>query len=200
MQSKKILCVDAGYASVGAAVMEFRKFNVPPALQGKWWPVDMVCVQTEKSDRLLALRKQDDFARRVAEGIRELVKLADKHDVAGMVAELPPVGSASPNAMRPLALASGMIAAFAEAYRKPTTGANLLVEWYTPEETRSAAGVPRTVKGQAVKKHVMAWAAVLYPEIDGLFSTVDKKNHVADALSCFEAARHGNLVRMVEAL
>lgn len=187
---KKIMAIDAGYANVGLVIMEYRMFTNP--LQRTWWPIDMACIQTEPAGKKVGLRKSDDHARRIAESSRRIAGYVRKHEIKSMVVELPPAGSGNPNVARTLAFAGGMIAAVEGCL-------DLMAEYYTPAETRAAAGVPLGVKDKDnVKKIVMAEMGRRYPELDTIFTSADRRNHVADALATFEAARGSNLVRMME--
>lgn len=182
----KILAVDAGFANVGLAVMEHVADKI-------WRPVELACVQTEKCNRKTSLRAPDDNARRIADATRGVKDVIVRHGIKAMVVELPPGGAPRMNILKMLSLASGMIIAIGECF-------DMAVEYYTPQDTRRAAGVPIGVKDKDnVKKIVMEEMGRLYPELAQEFPAIERRNHVADALSCFEAAREGVLVRMIEA-
>ena len=185
----KILAVDTGYANVGLVVMEWMvSYEPPPKPQTGWRIIEMACIQTEKCDKRIALRKADDNARRIAEATRGIVDMIKRHDIKRMVAELPHTGGQSATAVRAMAYAGAMVIAVAECF-------DLAAEWYTPDETRAAGGVPKGMKGENAKKVVMQTMGAKYPELAEQFPTLGRREHVADALATFEAARTGVLVR-----
>lgn len=188
---RKVMAVDAGFANVGVAVMAYGAGA--PGGEVAWHPVELGCIQTEKCGRKMKIGQQDDNARRIGEATRAICEIIRRHDIKAMVVELPAGGGPRANVVMMLALASGMIVAIAECF-------GLAVEYYTPSDTRRAAGVPSTTKDRDnVKKIVMAEMGRLYPALERAFPALERRNHVADALSCFEAARHGNIVRGMEA-
>lgn len=190
----KIIAVDAGFANVGVAVLEHRRFSLTEGgTTFKWWPVDMAVYQTERCDKKIGLRQADDNARRIAEAVRGIKGMILKHEIRSMVAELPDTGGQNANAVRGMAYAASMLVTLAEAM-------DLAPEWYTQQQTRAAAGVPKAITGRDnVKKIVMAEMCRRYPELEATFPTLGRREHAADALATFEAARNGNLVRLMEA-
>lgn len=182
----KVICVDSGYANAGVAVME--------KLGLEWMPIELVCIQTQASDKKLNLRVADDNARRIAEvsrGIRDLV-IKHRQGLRGMLVELPHAGGQNANALRAMAYSTGMMVAIIECFDLP-------YEFYSPDQTRAAAGVPRSSAGRdKTKKIVMDNMAVKYPMLMELFSTLERREHPADALATFEAGRHGSLVRLAQ--
>lgn len=189
MSRPRIIAIDAGYANMGVAVMELREVES----SREWWPIDLACIQTEKSHRKTGLRQSDDHARRIAESTRELKGLVLKHKVDAALVELPPAGSQNANVARTLAFAAAQVTTFVECM-------GLATEWFTPSDTRRAAGVSSGITDKDhVKEIVMAEMGKKYPSLEVLFKAKERRNHVADALATFEAGRHGNLVRMLEA-
>ena len=185
----KILAVDTGYANVGLVVMEWSNNGQDSGMFTPVWRIaEMACIQTEKCDKRIALRKSDDNARRIAEATRGIVDMIKRHDIKRMVAELPHTGGQSANAVRSMAYAGAMIIAVAECF-------DIAAEWYTPDETRAAGGVPKGMKGDRTKQIIMQNMGAKYPELAEQFPTMGKREHVADALATFEAARTGVLVR-----
>lgn len=180
------MAVDAGFANVGVVVMSHCSAG--------WVPVDAACIQTEKSDRRLKISKPDDYARRIGQATREIAAMIRKHGISGMVIELPPGGGARIATVKMLSLAAGMIVAIPECFGIPA-------EFYNPEDTRRAAGVPSTTKDRDhVKEIVMEAMGAKYPSVRSVFTSKDRFNHVADALATFEAGRNGVLVRTMESL
>lgn len=192
MSIPKIVAIDAGYASIGVAVMEYKEATSYGEIGLEWCPVELACITTDKSNKKIGLRQSDDIARRIAQATRELKEIVDRNQIGHAMVELPPAGSGNPNVARTLAFAAAMIATFVECQR-------LTVEWYTPDDTRRAAGVPKGMKDKDnVKKIVMAAMGKKYPLLNERFGhNADLRNHVADALATFEAGRHGNLVRLL---
>ena len=176
-----ILAVDPGFAATGLALME-------KADDGNWVPLELKCVRTEKNLAKHAVRVADDDAARIQFAAKEISDMILHNSVKRMVVELPDGGGQSARAVRAMALATGMIVTLAEAH-------NVAVEYYRPADTRAAAGVPKSVQGRdKVKEIVMAEMAKRYPSLAD-FGTKAEREHIADALSCFEAALLGNLVR-----
>lgn len=179
-----ILCVDAGYANAGLVVMAHA--------DGGWAPIEMRCVQTEASSKKRGLRQADDHARRIAEVVREIKDLILKHRIRAMVAEMPNTGGQNATAVRSMGYATAMLVTIVEAF-------DIAAEWYTPNDTRAAAGVSRSTVGRdTVKKVVMDAMGAKYPILVQQFPTLEMREHVADALATFEAARGGTLVRVME--
>lgn len=186
----KILAVDSGYANLGAVVMEkvatlytHEEFKV-----SDYKPIAMYCLQTEKNTRKVGLRCADDNARRIMEMAGKLCTIIREHGIKRMVVELPHTGGQSAAAVRVMAYSTALIVTVAECF-------NMACEFYTPYETRAAAGA-KGVGGKDVKKQVMAEMERRYPGLAEAFPTLGKREHVADALATFEAARGGNLVRL----
>lgn len=182
--SNRIIAIDAGYANAGVVVME--------RINGRWECVESAYIHTESSNKKLGFRVADDNARRIADVTRSIVHLIRTHEIKMMVAELPSTGGQSANAVRGMAYASAMLATIAECF-------DMAVEWYSPGETRTAGGVPRSIKKRDnVKKIVMETMGKRYEFLEKRYPALSKREHVADALATFEAARNGNLARMIE--
>lgn len=179
----RILCIDNGLANMGVAVME-------KADDGAWIPILMRCYKTSGDRALAHLRQADELARRCAEQARNLRDVIRAYRIKRMVAEVPQ-GGASYDAVVHMNIAYGMLIAAAEF-------SDLAVEWYGPSETRRAAGVPFRLpgkgRGRELKKMIVAAMEKIYPALADL-GPFDQREHIADALTVFEAAQSGNLVR-----
>lgn len=185
--SNRILALDPGVANLGAAVMEKISLDDHPGF--RWEPIHLACLQTKASDKVLNIRQSSDLVRRLQEQSRALKDLIRAFNIRRVVAEIPDTGARSAAALRHLMLSTAFVVTAAE-------WEELAIEIYTPKETREAAGVPKGVRKDAVvKKIVMATMGKKYPLLIEMFPHANKQEHVADALSVFEAARNGVLVR-----
>lgn len=176
----KILALDPGLAAMGVAIMEKGGQD--------WVPVKMICLRTEKQTRLVNVRASDDLVRRVVEQAVALRRIVREHSIKRVVSEMYSVGAQSAAALRSMMLSAGMLATFMELEE-------IAVEWYSPWESRKAAGVPGQVRARGdVKEIVMSNMGDKYPSLNEIGTKADRE-HIADALSVFEAARSNLLVR-----
>lgn len=176
----KVMCVDSGLASIGVAIMKWDG--------REWRPTLLKTLYSKPADKLLEVRQSSDCARRIEEQSRALAGLIHQEQIAHLVAELPDTGAQSADALRAMMLGMALLVSTVEHFK-------LIKEYYTPYETRAAAKVPRGVrKGNEVKKFVIANMRAMYPELETVRLACDRE-HAADALACFEAARNGNIVR-----
>lgn len=179
----KVMAVDSGLANIGVAIMHWTGTE--------WVPTSLLTLNSKPTDRLLEVRMSSDLARRVAEQTRALGAVIKEHGIKHLVGEIPNAGAMSADALRSMMLGLGLLVSTAES-------AGLITEYYDPGATRAAAGVPRSVrKGVEVKKIVMANMAKIYPALSTL-RLIAEREHAADALATFEAAKSGNLVRSLQ--
>ena len=180
----KVLAIDIGFASAGMAVLGFQ--------DGRAVLHATACAHTRKLDKKLGIYVAHDDVRRAQEITRAVIKTYTDNSCKGVVVELPSAGAKGAKANRAMGISTGIIAALTEIVRCP-------VEWITPSESRSAAiGRATAPKGGDVKDLVMKAMTEKYPEIAGL-KVVDKE-HIADALATFEAARGRQLLRLMEGM
>ena len=177
---RRIAAVDVGFASSGIAVMEHTRLG--------WEPVALRCLRTEPSANKKHLRVADDDAERVMSQAREFLAIIARHNVIALVVETPHGGAKSSRASRCMGLATGMIATIAAA-----TG--VAVEWYGPDQTRSAAtGDKKATKTQVINGASKAFGSV---DFQAMPNNVEREA-IADALATFLAALElGNVVRMI---
>ena len=173
----KVLAIDAGVANIGFAVMEEKT---------DWWPVEIGLICTEADPRKHRVRAADSDMERVKEAMRQLDALVEKHSIRRMAVELPVAGGQSSAAVKYMALASAIPAHCEVRY-------NIFTEWYSPGECKKTVAGRWTSSKEAVAKIIEA----KYPHVVDQFPAWDKREHVVDALACFETAlRTGNVCRL----
>lgn len=181
----KVLALDIGFGAAGMAVLERTR-------DGRWQTFATACVHTKPEHKKRNIYVAHDDVRRAQEVTRSIARIYSDNGCSGMVVELPSAGAQGAKANRAMGIATGLIAAFAEVSRCP-------VEWITPSESRKAAiGSECAPKGENIKHLVMAAMEQKYPEIAQL-KIVDKE-HIADALATFEAARGRQLMNLLESI
>ena len=180
----KVLAADIGFAATGMAVLE---------LQGdKAALFTTSCVHTQPEHKKRGIYVSHDDVRRAQEVTRAILKVYTENGCKGLVVELPSAGAQGAKANRCMGIATGIIAALAEIVKCP-------VEWITPSESRKAAiGSCSAPEGENIKKLVMAAIEARWPDIAGL--KLKDKEHIADALATFEAARGRQLMLLLEGL
>ena len=181
---QKILALDVGFVATGAAVFVQ---NGPTA----WVPMEMLCVKPQDpgKEKKRGIYKAHLDAERVALMVRGLEQVMARHEIRHLVAELPSGGAQGARANRCMGASTAMIVTLAEARR-------LSAEWFTPEQTRTAAlGQPTKGKADKIKPLVIAAMANRFPGFKPERYLKGHQEHIADALATFEAARNGNLVR-----
>ncbi len=174
----KILAIDPAMAATGLAVMERQS-------AGNWEPVELLCVRTSRSDAKVNMRMAHDDVRRIREQLAGIRTVVRRHEIKRIVAELPDCGARDQRSAVAMAYVRAMVAAIYEFDQ------DMAIEFYTPRETRLAA----TGRADPTKRHVMECMEHYYPDLAQI-KTLAEREHVADALSTFEAAKRGNLVRM----
>lgn len=180
-----VLCVDVGLANIGAVVVDAStSLHVAPGVISN--PIlEFAYFHTDKSDKKARWRYSDDRARRVQEGARFYRDIIKRHDIKRAAVELPIGGAPNSQAATDLALASTTFVAVMEVFE-------VAVEFYAPAEVKkAAAGRPN-----ATKDEVMDAVALIYPEILDRFPRKGEREHVADAVGVYLAARNGNLFRL----
>lgn len=209
----KILAADVGFTSTGMAI-----FSWSPA--SGWQLFDTKCVHTEQEHTVkvkdekgrLVLNKKgkikkkqitsvavDDVRRVEFMGI-EVLNYFLENQCSALVCEIPNGGAQNAAAQKDMGLATGMIAMVHVALRCP-------MEHITPNESRKAAGwikdehpmegLTSTQKKTLMKRFIMSAMAAKYPAIDKYL--IADKEHIADALATFEAARGRDVVKQLEA-
>lgn len=175
-----ILCIDVGLANIGAVVIDPTQLHESPRRI-----IEFAYFHTEKSDKKVRWRHSDDKARRVQEASRFYADIVRKHGIRRFAAELPIGGAPNSQAATDLAYASACLLATMETL-------DVVGEFYAPREVKQAlAG-----RANATKHQMMNAAAGLYPELLELFPTMEKREHVSDAVGVYLAARHGTLFRL----
>lgn len=179
----KVLAADIGFGATGLAVLSLR--GGQPGL------VAFSCVHTAPEHKKRGIYVAHDDVRRAQEITRGIAEAYAANDCRGLICELPSAGAQGAKPNRAMGIATGLIAALAEVLRCP-------VEWITPGESRAAAiGRQSAPKGENIKHLVMAAMQERYPEIAGL--KLADKEHIADALATFEAARGRQMLRVLAA-
>lgn len=170
---RNILCLDAGFKSMGWAVLCGGKI------------VDCGVFRTKETGRKGAVRVADDNAERVMDLTRRLRDLVQRHKVAGLLVEMPSGGAQSAKAMASMARSSTIAASMAGFFDLP-------YEWITPADVKIAAAGARTASKEEVKAGVLKhWPGAKLPK------AACEWEHVTDALGVYMAAQHGNLVRLL---
>lgn len=172
---RRIIAVDVGFVATGIVVIDL-------ADQGKM--IYHGCLVTKPTTDKKSLYVAHDDARRMQELATGLQEVSVEFDTKRMVVELPHGGSKSARGCRCMALATGAIAATVAML-------DLVVEYYTPDQTRKAA----TGRRMASKDEVVAAMGAIYPQILDI-SPAQAREAVADAAATFEAAKAGNLIRL----
>lgn len=180
--AKTIVCVDPAFAATGVVVMSYDG--------AAWTLVDAGLIETEKSDKKRGVRVADDTVERSRLIFRSLSQVVEQHKASALACELPSGGGKSASAVKAMALATGIIACLAERYSLPS-------EWLSPSEVKEALAGCKN----AGKPAMMATALKLHPQLSNWCRKgrpLNKFEHVADAVGVFEAARNGQVVRMLE--
>lgn len=184
----RILCVDAGLAHIGAAVIETNTHLLLPTFPPKPKPEEIVQLYyfgTEKCDQRIKLRMSDDKHRRVQECARFYAEVVRRHDIKRAACELPQWGAPNSQSSVDLCFISIPLVASLEVL-------GVAVEWYSPQEAKRAA----TGRSHATKGQVMAAMEARFPRVLVDFPTAGKREHVCDALSVWMAAKDGALARL----
>jgi len=169
----KILCLDAGFKSMGWAVLENGDV------------IDCNVFRTKETGRKGAVRVADDNAERVMDLTRRLRDLIREHKIVGLLVEMPSGGAQSAKAMASMARSATIAASMAAFFDLP-------YEWITPADVKVAAAGTRTASKEEVKAGVLRrWPKAKLPK------PACEWEHVADALGVYLAAQHGNLVRLL---
>jgi Holliday junction resolvasome RuvABC endonuclease subunit len=177
VEIKRVLAIDIGFAAAGMAV-----FDIAPV---KLW--DTKCIHTSPEAKKRGIYQSHDDVRRALSLTRGIVEYFTESQCSGMAVELPSAAAQGAKANRAMGIATGVIAATVEILRCP-------VDWITPDESRTAAiGRRSAPKGENIKELVMAAISAHYPEIAGL--KLKDKEHIADAIATFEAARDRQMIR-----
>lgn len=187
----KVLAADIGFSSTGLAIL---------SLEGsKWNLFDTRCIHTEQGHtkkKILGGKKRKisltsvakDDIRRIEYMASEIFNYFLENKCEFLVCEIPHSGSQNAKAAKGMGAATAMIAVIRLILRCPAI-------WITPHESRAAAGwredflkgVPAKDKKKVVKNFVMKAMSEKYPMISDI--DPDDKEHIADALSAFEAAK-----------
>ena len=181
----RVIAIDAGVANIGVAIM--RAYIISPIISDppRWDIMDLLLLQTEADPRKHRIRAADSDIERVKEAMRQLDGLIEQYEIRRMAVELPVAGGQSAAALKYMALASAIPAHCEVRF-------NMMTEWYSPGECKKAVAGRWTSSKDAVAKVLEA----KYPIVLEMFPTWEKREHVVDALACFETAlRVGNVCR-----
>lgn len=180
----KVLAADIGFTATGMVVFELQP--------GKADVFHTACAHTSPEHKKRGIYVAHDDVRRTAQMVREIMRVYADNSCKGLICELPAAGAQNAKASRGMGIATGMIATMVEFMRCPA-------EWITPQESRKAAiGVCAAPKGEEIKKLVMAAMEKRYPVLTGM--KAKDKEHIADALATFEAAKDRQMVRTLESI
>lgn len=142
------------------------------------------CIRTEKATRKGAVRVADDDAARCQAIARCLANVVRLNGVGGIVCEMPSGGAQGARAIACMARASAVVAVTVELLGLPA-------EWYTPGDVKRIVGAGVVTKEQVEAVVRRRWPRLTLPKLAA------EREHCSDALGCYLAAEHGNLVRML---
>jgi Holliday junction resolvasome RuvABC endonuclease subunit len=182
------MALDVGFRNTGVAIMQHRG--------GKWLPIHVECIRTKKSDKKSGIRVADDNIRCTQDIYRRLMELAKDNDIAGVVAETPSAGGKSSRAVLAMGLASATVACVVESLGLPA-------EWVTPRESKIAlAGSATASKEEMKESAARTWPTTTknYKRHKTSGRLPGTYEHIADALATFEAAKNGQVVRLLAQL
>ena len=176
----RVIAIDAGVANIGVAVMELVSGS-----WDSWRPAELLLIQTEADPRKGRIRAADSDMERVKEAMRQMGEVIERHDIKRMAVELPVAGGQSAAAVKFMALASAICAHAEVRY-------NLFTEWYSPGECKKCVAGRWTSSKTLVANAIEA----KYRAVVEQFPACEQREHVVDALACFETAlRLGNVCR-----
>jgi len=164
-----ILALDIAFASTGFSVLEGGKI------------IDFGTIKTEKT-KVKSTRVSDDKASRAAMLAERLKAIIIKHEIKGVVAELPS-GSQNANASNLLGWANGVVVGVATSFSIPC-------EWISEGDSKKAT----LGKRSASKSEMIDWARAEWPNIP-FPKAACHMEHIADALSAYNGLKSGVLVR-----
>lgn len=179
----RILAIDIGFAATGMAVLGVHQ-------DGHAELHDTKCLHTKPEHKKRGIYVAHDDTRRGREITRGILDYLLINECKGIVVELPSGGAQGAKANRAMGIATGVMAALPTIIKMP-------VEYITPSESRKAAiGKCTAPEGENVKDLVIEAMALKYgPTIKAL--PVKDREHIADALATFEAARERQLVQVL---
>lgn len=169
-----ILACDVGFRAFGWSVI--KKGEV----------IDCGTIITEKSAKKTTRTADDYYSRStvIASALAEIIK---RHDIKGIVGELPSGGAQSAKAMVMMNMATAVVASVAAILSIPC-------EWCSPAEVKIAVcGYRSATKHEImtmIKNRFAGRGAELFPEQLGHFE------HIADSVGAYLALSNGNIVRM----
>jgi len=179
----KILAIDIGFASTGMAVLCVHQ-------DGRAELHDARCLHTKPEHKKRGIYVSHDDTRRGREITRGIWEYLMLNDCKGIVVELPSGGAQGAKANRAMGIATGVMAALPTIIKMP-------VEYITPAESRKAAiGACTAPAGQNIKELVIDAMAKKYGAALKQLPVKDRE-HIADALATFEAARERQLVQVL---
>lgn len=164
-----ILALDIAFKNTGFSVLKNDEI------------VDFGVIRTEKS-KVKNLRVADDRATRGNMMAAELNQIIKKHNIKGIVGELPS-GSQNAAASNLLGWASGIVVAVAAVHGIPC-------EWISQGDSKKAALGVRA----ATKEAMMNWATEKFP-FTQFPKAASQFEHVADSLAAYHGLREGVVVR-----
>ena len=183
-----IISIDAGFNAFGWALFSDRGEYV----KSGWYEYK------KPKDKKHKVRASDLLVEQSQAVYRELSRLVVEHKATAMVVELPSGGAISASAMRAMGMASCMLACLAEVTKIP-------VEWVPPDQVKIAmTGRKDASKDDIIKaalgKYMQFHKDIQWISYKGSTRPHSNTEHAADAVGAFEAARNGQMVRMITKL
>ena len=181
-----ILSLDVGFSSTGYVVWENKK------------PVVCGVIKTEATTKKTT-RVSDDNANRSMELASALNEIIKKHNVKGIVGELPHGGAQSARAIAHMALATGIVSAVAAVCNVPC-------EWCTPvENKKTLAGSKSASKVDMMNAAIDKCNGTKRSSGRGVYYKLTEEDefpassfeHIADAVGAYYALENGTLVRLL---
>lgn len=167
---KHLLCLDAGFAAMGYAVISLPDERI----------IEHGTVTTKPANKKLGVRVADDLFQRCQSTVRELSSVVLKYSVNGVVVELPHGGAQSASAARAMAMATALVACLTEHHGLP-------VECTTPDAGKRIV----KPKGPVTKEEVAA-------RVQERFNLpAPLSEHASDAAAAYLSARDGQMVRLM---
>jgi len=143
------------------------------------------CIKTTPADKMLRIRKGDDFVRRIGEVNNVLIDTLIKYNVCYIISELPH-GSQSAISAKMLGAVVGMIKAIGDCF-------DLGIEWYSEGDCKMCV----LGKRAAAKKEMINAIDKLYKVL--WTGTGYKDEAVADALAVYHTAtKNSNTLKLLK--
>lgn len=170
-----ILCLDCGFCATGVAIIYDGKVEHCEA------------IRTKPDPKRQKLRRIDEDCERIAELVRGLKQLIDKHEPIAIIVEFPHGGAKSSRAARTMGMATSMVVTISEMLKLPLITV-------TPEDVKKITGNRR-----ASKEEVEAVVLKKHPEARKLLPKVKaKREHCSDAIGAWIAGQNDPTIRMLD--